>query len=132
MAIPSEVHRLLAQRDGSTRVALVGANNDPSKYGSIIFLDLARKGFTVLPIHPREPTVHGAAAYPTVADAPGPIHIVNFVVPPAVARQVVDALDPARCDVLWFQPGAYDPAVVRAARDRFPTVIVGDCIMVET
>jgi predicted CoA-binding protein len=121
---------LLHVRDGSTRIAVVGASNAPEKYGNIITRDLTRKGYTVLPIHPRERRVAGLTAYPTVDAAPGPVHIVNFVVPPAVSREVLATLDPARYEVVWFQPGSYDAEAVRDARARFREVVVEDCIMV--
>jgi predicted CoA-binding protein len=130
MSVPPHVQELLASRDGSTRIALVGATNHAWKYGSIIFNDLAQRGFTVLPINPSAGAVHGVPAYASVAEAPGPVHIVNFVVPPEVAIDVVRLLDPAVCDVVWFQPGASDAVVVREAERKFSTVIAGDCIMV--
>ncbi len=90
------------------------------------------KGYTVLPINPKEPEIAGLQAYPTVGDAPPPIHIVNFVTPPAVTRNVLDTLDPAVVDTVWFQDGSWDDDVIASARARFPHVVHQACIMVVT
>jgi predicted CoA-binding protein len=132
MAIPTAVRELLTKRDGSVRVALVGASNDPSKYGNVILKDLTRKGFDVLPVNPREKEIAFRSVYASINDAPGPIHIVNLVVPPRVARAVLEQADPERVPVVWFQPGSFDDEAVAYAREKFETVIAGDCIMVAT
>lgn len=129
MSVPPRVREKLRARS-ATRIALVGASDAPHKYGNIILRDLQRGGYTVLPISARRATIGGEPAYATVADAPGPIDIINVVIPPDDALQVVRALDADRCDVVWFQPGAFDERVVEAARQKFQHVIAGDCIMV--
>lgn len=124
--------KMLAPAGPETRIALVGASNDPAKYGNIILHDLVRKGFTVLPVNPSRSRVAGLEAYASVRDAPGPIHIVNFVVPPEITLEVVRSIDPERCRVVWFQPGSFDDRVIAHARRSFEHVIAGDCIMVVT
>jgi len=37
--------------DKNTSIALIGASNDPSKYGNKIFIDLTNKGFHVIPVN---------------------------------------------------------------------------------
>lgn len=129
MAIPNEVESLL--RGGvSTRIAVVGAGRDRSKYGNIITRDLSARGYTVVPVNPGETEVEGLPAYARVELAPPPIHIVNFVVPPRVTLGVLQTLVPDAHKCVWFQPGAFDDACVQYARGRFRAVMEGDCIMV--
>jgi predicted CoA-binding protein len=131
VALPPHVVDLLESKD-TTRIALVGASNNPRKYGHIILNDLVQKGFTILPVNPNASDVAGLDAHARVADLEDPVHIVNFVVPPDVARDVLDGLDEKRFHVVWFQPGAFDRDLVKAAEARFRYVVAGDCIMVET
>jgi predicted CoA-binding protein len=44
-------------------IALIGASNDPSKYGNKILLDLISKGHNVVPINPKEEEVAGLKSY---------------------------------------------------------------------
>lgn len=122
---------LLDADPATVRIGLVGASNDPRKYGNIILRDLVRKGFDVVPINPTEETVAGLRAYPTL-EAAGPVDIANFVVPPPVATEVVGAVPADGAKVIWFQPGSFDSATVEVAKRRFDEVIAGPCIMVET
>lgn len=122
---------LLGNHDGSTRIAVVGASLEAAKYGHIITADLLGLGYTVLPIHPSEPEILGQRCYPRVEAAPGPVHIVNFVVPPAVTLRTLATLAPERFPIVWFQPGSFDGACEAEARRRgFAHVLAGDCIMV--
>ena len=51
-----------------TTVAVVGATDNPSKYGSIIYRDLKRKGYHVFPVNPNRSTVDGDRAYNHLKD----------------------------------------------------------------
>lgn len=129
MSIPAEIRAALDDR--SARVAVIGATDSPGKYGGIIARDLMRKGFEVLPVNPNADRVAGAPAVATAGELAGAVHIVNFVVPAAVGKQVLRALDPARFPCVWFQPGSFDAELTSYARGRFRYVIAGPCIMVE-
>jgi len=127
---PPEVLEILRHRAPTTRIAVVGASNDPSKYGNVIVRNLAAKGYTVLPVNPREKEIAGLPAYPNLAAVPGAIHLVNVVTPPGVTRSVLE--EAARLDLpaVWLQDGSYDDAVLAvAAKARYHTVYEA-CIMV--
>ncbi len=130
MSLPQPALDALHVHGPATRIAVIGASNDPSKYGNIIIRNLLRHGYTVLPIHPTADEISGLPAHARVADIGGAVAIANVVVPPAVALDVVADLDPAQVGVVWFQPGSFNEAVVAAAHARFQHVIAGDCIMV--
>ena len=61
---PPEVFEQLRRRGPETRIAVVGASNDPEKYGNIIVRNLAAKGYTVLPVNPRRDRDRGPAGLP--------------------------------------------------------------------
>jgi uncharacterized protein len=128
--VPPTVTTRLALRASETRIAVVGASRNPKKYGNIIMRNLLAKGYSVLPVNPREPEIEGVEAYASVNEVPPPVHIVTFVTPPVVSSRVLDTLDPGVAEALWFQEGAFDAQVVRAAEARFPVVVHGACIMV--
>ncbi len=132
MAIPSAVKEILSRDPPQVQIALVGAHNDRERFGNIIFRDLARKGFSVVPVNTKETVVEGVPVVSTVSQMADPVHIVNFVVPPPITKKVLESMDPLRFPIIWLQPGTFDEATVRYAKERFKTVIAGPCIMVET
>jgi predicted CoA-binding protein len=127
---PPEVFETLRRRGPGTRIAVVGASNDPAKYGNIIVRNLAGKGYTVLPVNPKEKEIAGLPAYPNLASVPGPVHIVDMVTPPAVTKGVLDDAARLGLPAVWLQDGSYDDSVLDvAAKAPFKTVYEA-CIMV--
>ena len=60
----------LLNRDDTT-IAVVGATDDPHKYGSVIYRDLKRKGYEVFAVNPNRDTVDGDPAYSSLgAESP--------------------------------------------------------------
>jgi len=130
--LPAAVVERLRRRDATTRIAVVGASNDPAKYGNVVVCNLSSKGYAVLPVNPGEKEIAGLPSFPDVASAPGPIHVAVFVTPPPVTLRVLQSLDPARIDAVWFQDGSFDDAVLADAGQRFANVVHHACIMVVT
>jgi len=73
----NDITKLLDEPDAS--IAVVGATDNSSKYGHVIYRDLKHKGFTVYPVNPQRTSVDGDPAFPNVGDIPGKPTIVNFV-----------------------------------------------------
>lgn len=117
-------------RNTGTRIAVVGASNDPSKYGNIIVQDLMDHGYEVLPVNPNEAMIEGLPVYRSLADVPKPVDIVDVVTPPDVTREILEDAAAAGCDLVWLQPGSFDDEVLAdAAAAPFATVD-NACIMV--
>lgn len=121
---------VLRRRGPQTRIAVVGASNDPSKYGNIIVRNLAAKGYTVLPVNPRETSIAGLPAYPDLASAPGPLHLVDIVTPPEVTTGIVEQAARLGLPALWLQDGSYDEATLAAVEKASIPTVYEACIMV--
>ena len=131
MTIPQAAIDVIGNRPGA-RIAVVGASNNPDKYGNMIVRTLVDFGFSVLPVNPSARQILGLTAYPDVNTAPDPVDLVNFVTPPSVTARVLESMDAARFQVVWFQDGASDENCLKIARAKFSTVVHGACIMVAT
>ena len=119
-----------ALQDAATTIAVVGANDDPGKYGSVIYRDLKRKGFTVFAVNPNRDSVDGDPAYATLADLPIRPTIVNFVVPPAVSLRVLAEAAELGVELVWMQPGSSSPEVRQYIESRGFESLIDACIMV--
>ena len=119
-------------QDSDTTIAVVGATDNRSKYGSIIYRDLKAKGFAVYPVNTRRSNVDGDPAYPTLGDLPQPPTIVNIVVPPDETLGVLEqAYDLGYVNV-WIQPGAENGAVYDYLATHDFNALVGACIMIRS
>ena len=118
--------------DPDTTVAVVGATDNPSKYGHVIYKDLKQKGFTVYPVNPKASTVDGDKVYSTVGEIPEKPTIVNVVVPPKVALGVIQqCLDIGVMNV-WLQPGAESPENLAFLEESDFNYLANACIMVQS
>ena len=112
-------------------IALVGASNDPKKYGNKILLDLVSKGYNVVPINSKEDTVAGIKSYKNVLDLKESISIINFVVPPEIGFEITKELVENNYDNFWYQPGAESKEISSYLIENSKNFIDDKCIMVE-
>src|SRR5438045_3503944 len=98
----------------ATRIVVVGASNDPRKFGNIIVHDLLRRGYEVIPVNPKEETIAGLKAYKTLGDVPKPVDIVDMVTPPSVTLSVLRDAEAAGASLVWLQDGSFDAEVLAA------------------
>jgi len=118
--------------DPQSTIAVVGANDDPGKYGSIIYRDLKRKGFTVYPVNPHRDSVDGDEAYGGLKDLPEAPTIVNFVVPPRVSLEVLAEAKELGLNLVWMQPGSSSPEVRAYIEANGFEYLIDACIMVQS
>ena len=125
-----DIAQILQQSD--TCVTIVGATDDTSKYGSVIYRDLKRKGFEVYPVNPHRATVDGDPAFASLADLPAPPTIVSIVVPPPATLQVLAACRELGLANVWVQPGAESPEVLAYLQEHGFNYMANACIMVRS
>jgi acyl-CoA synthetase (NDP forming) len=73
-------------------IAIVGASNNLFKMGTIQYLNLIAGGYQgeVLPVHPKEKSVLGKKAYPSIADLPHEPELAVLVVPTGLVPEMLE------------------------------------------
>ena len=102
-APPTTVPAAILQ--GAKTIAVVGFSADPSKPSHRAPMELARRGWTVIPVNPNVTEIAGMKAYPTLADVPGPIDLVDVFRPAAEAGDIAAQAAKAGAKALWLQVG---------------------------
>ena len=123
---------LNALKNKSNLIALVGASNDPQKYGNKILLDLISKGYKVAPINKKEKMISGNKSYKNVMDLKIVPSIINFVVPPKIGFEITKELVENNFDNFWYQPGAESKDISSYLTQNNKNFIDDKCIMVVT
>lgn len=114
--------------DTARTVAVVGLSTNPDKPSVAVAKVLLDAGYDVIPVHPTATEILGRKAYPTLADIPGPVDIVDVFRPageaPGVARQAVDI----GANTLWLQLGVTSDEARKTAEDAGLRFIEDTCI----
>ncbi len=100
----------------SHTVAVIGASSDRRKFGNKALRAFRDRGYTVVPINPKEPEVEGEKSYASVLDVPGGVDMATFYVSPAVGMKILDDVVKKGIPEVWFNPGADSPEVVERAK----------------
>lgn len=88
--------------------AVVGANQDPEKYGNRIYRKLKRLGYEVYPVNPMYEVIEGDTCYKDLSSLPVVPEVVNMVVSPKRGRAFVDEAAKIGIKYIWLQPGTHD------------------------
>lgn len=110
--------------------AVVGVSHDPAKYGNRIFRNLRDAGYIVYGVHPKGGEVDGQRLYPSLADLPERVEVVDIVVPPQVTEEVVKEAHRLGLHRVWMQPGAESEAAIEWAETHDMEVVHDACAMV--
>jgi len=113
-------------------IAVVGANDNPAKFGYAIYRDLKRKGYRVVPVNPNRTAVDGDVCYARLADLPERPDIVNIVIPPEAAKAVAQECLALGWLNVWLQPGAESPELLRFLEENGFNYLAQTCIMVKS
>jgi hypothetical protein len=112
-------------------IAIVGLSNNQLRASYFVGYYLKRHGYQVIPVNPRETEILGEKSYPSLADVPVPVDVVNvFRTPdalPSIARDAVAI----GAGALWCQFGVINAEGGKIAADGGVTVIMDRCIKVE-
>lgn len=109
-------------------IAVVGASTHPEKAAHKIPELLIAAGYTVVPVHPAATEILGQKAYPTLADIPVPVDIVDVFRPdhevPGVVQQALDIKSPT----IWVQLGITSEEGRELAEKAGVTYVEDTCI----
>ena len=112
-------------------IAIVGLSPNELRASHFVGYYLRRHGYRVIPVNPREESILGARSYPSLADVPEHIDVVDvFRAPdavPAIAEEAVAAVAGA----LWLQYGVISPEGAEIATRGGLDVVMDRCMKVE-
>lgn len=115
----------------SKTIAVVGLSSDPSKPSYGIAEALQSRGYTIIPVNPKEPEILGEKAYPTLKDIPVPVDIVNVFRRPEHTPEVAAEAASIGAKALWLQSGIANEEAESIATAAGLDVVMDRCIMVE-
>ena len=131
MAIPSvsleTINDFLAQK----RIAMVGVSRDPRDFSIMLFKELVRRGYDVVPVNPSMPEVLGRPCFARVQDIQPAVEGVLLMTTPGITDTVVSDCAEAGIKRVWMYraggTGAVSDKAVAFCRERGIEVVPGEC-----
>ena len=112
----------------ATTIAMVGASSNPDKASYGIMQKLQSVGYRVIPVNPRETEILGERSYPSLADVPEHIDVVDVFRRAEDTPGIADEAVTIGAKTLWLQTGIVsEDAAARAVAGGL-TVVMDACI----
>lgn len=122
--IQSILHRM-------KRIAIVGLSPNELRASHFVGYYLRRHGYDVVPVNPREESILGRRSYPSLAEIPEPVDVVDVFRAPDAVPEIAREAVAAGAGALWLQYGVISPEGAQIAADGGLDVIVDRCLKVE-
>jgi predicted CoA-binding protein len=113
--------------------AVVGLSNNRARAAYGVAAYLQGIGKTIVPVHPKAETVHGATGYATLADIPDDVavDVVDVFVNTDLAGGIVDEAIARGAKAVWLQLDVIDQAAAQRALDAGLDVVMDRCPAIE-
>jgi len=111
--------------------AVVGASNNPEKYGYKVMKYLLNKGQEVIPVNPKEKEILGQKVYAKISEISKSVDMVIFVVPPLVTEKVLTEVASLGIKRVWMQPGRESEKAINFCQENGLECTHHACIMMK-
>ena len=113
-------------------IALVGASPRENRPSYIVMQTLLDAGYDVMPVNPHaQGEILGQKVYPTMADIPKPIDMVDVFRRSDALMGVVHEAIAAKASVVWTQLGVVDAEAAAVAQAAGLEVVMNRCPRIE-
>ena len=121
------IQDFLAQK----RVAIIGISHDARELSVMLFKELSKRGYDVVPVNPKLPAVLGRKCFARVQDIEPAVDAALLMTSPQVTESVVQDCAEAGIRRVWMYRGGGQGAVstkaVEFCEQRGISVVPGEC-----
>lgn len=129
MTDQATIERILRE---AKHVAVVGLTDDPARPSHFVPAYLQNNGYHIIPINPTlSGTVLGENVYPSLADAPQPIDVVQIFRRSEEVGPIVEEAIAAGAKAVWMQLGISNEDAAAAAGAAGLDVVMNQCMKVQ-
>lgn len=111
--------------------AVVGLSGDPGRTAYSIASLLQQRGKRIVPVHPSAPTVLGEQGYPSLADIPFPVDVVDVFRRSEAAGEFADQAVAIGAKGVWFQLGVVDEEAFARTTQAGVAMVMDTCPAIE-
>ncbi|MDT4927762.1 MAG: uncharacterized protein QOF92_629 [Pseudonocardiales bacterium] len=112
-------------------ITVVGASESPEKPAHYVPEHMREHGWRIIPVNPRGGTILGEPAYPSLAEVPEPIGLVNVFRPSAQTAEIARQAVAAGATALWLQLNIASDEARGIAEDAGLLYVENRCLIIE-
>ncbi len=127
-AQPDPIRELL---ETAKTIAVVGLSDSPLRPSHGVAAYMQTHGYKIIPVNPEIRLALGEKSYPSLADVPAKIDIVNIFRRPEFVEEIVDQAIALKIPAVWMQEEVIDEKAAEKARRAGLFVVMDRCILKE-
>jgi uncharacterized protein len=127
-AQPDPIRELLER---SKTIAVVGLSDSPMRPSHGVSAYMQTHGYRIIPVNPEIRLSLGEKSYPSLADVPENIDIVNIFRRPEFVEEIVDQAIALQIPTIWMQEEVIHEKAAEKARQAGIFVVMDRCILKE-
>lgn len=113
---------------GKKSWAVVGVSANKDRYGYKIWKTLKEHNYETYGVSPNYEEIEGEKIYSTLKDLPVKVEVIDIVVSPKIAMNILEEAKELGIEYIFFQPGTFNDEVVQKAEELGLKYLVGHCI----
>lgn len=125
---PEEVRAVL---EGCRTVAVIGLSDDPVKPAYGVSAYMKKRGYILLPVHPKAAAALGEKVHRSVAEIPGRVDLVYMFRGAEAAPAVVEEAIAKKAKAVWMPEGVVHEEAAKRAREAGLAVVMDRCAQKE-
>jgi predicted CoA-binding protein len=115
----------------SKTIAVVGLSDSPMRPSYGVSAYMQSQGYKIIPVNPTIAETLGEKSYPSLADVPEKIDIVNIFRRSEYVAEIVDQAIALKLPVVWMQEGVINQKAAEKAEKAGILVAMDLCILKE-
>ncbi len=112
-------------------IAVVGISDKPERASHGVAAQMQRRGYRIVPVNPMLASVLGEDCYPTLAEIPFPVDLVDVFRASEFVPKIVEETIAIGAKYLWLQEGVMHPEAIAHAEANGIKVVADRCIFKE-
>jgi hypothetical protein len=125
---PEVIQRVIT---GARTIAVVGASPDAARPSNGVTRYLQAAGLRIFPVNPSISTLFGLTVYPSLADLPEPVDVVDVFRRPEYTVDIAEQAVALKAGALWLQLGVINEQAARIAAEGGLDVVMDRCLAIE-
>ncbi len=113
------------------RIAMVGISANTTRPSYRAFCHMKTEGYQIFPVNPKYTEISGIPCYPSLADIPEPVEIVDIFRNPKFVMSVLEETLKIGAKVFWMQLGIVHEEAARKAEAAGLEVVMDRCVKME-